>query len=96
MKGAAAAGKPRQQQATRNHPRQQVPSHRNFLNHQVSTFNFLDFPNGLVVFQRDGIIGEARLQSQAALRLNFIHSGRHRPKTFVFAKTPLRLTLFTA
>jgi hypothetical protein len=72
MNGAAAAGQPRQQQATGNHLGKQGPSHRNSLNHQVSTFNFLDFSSGLVVFQRDGIIGEARIQSQAALQWIFV------------------------
>jgi hypothetical protein len=68
MKRAAAAGKPRQQQAASNHLRKQGPSHRNSHNHQVSTFNFPDLPNGLVVFQKNGIIGEWRPQSQAALQ----------------------------
>jgi hypothetical protein len=33
---------------------------------------FLDLPGGSAVFQKDGIIGEARIQPQAALQRNFI------------------------
>jgi uncharacterized protein (DUF111 family) len=44
--------------------------HRNSLNHQVSTLNFLDLPGGSAVFQKGGIIGEARIQPQAALQRN--------------------------
>jgi hypothetical protein len=39
---------------------------------QPSTFLFLDLPGGSAVFQKDGIIGEARIQPQAALQRNFI------------------------
>src|ERR1039458_6672170 len=39
---------------------------------QPSTFLFLDLPGGSAVFQKDGIIGEARIQPQAALQWNFI------------------------
>jgi hypothetical protein len=48
------------------------------LNHQVSTFNFLDLPGGLAVFQKQGIIGEARIQSQAALQRKFGERNRNR------------------
>jgi hypothetical protein len=37
---------------------------------QPSTFLFLDLPGGSAVFQKDGIIGEARIQPQAALQRN--------------------------
>jgi hypothetical protein len=40
------------------------------LKSQPSTFLFLDLPGGSAVFQKDGIIGEARIQPQAALQRN--------------------------
>jgi hypothetical protein len=37
---------------------------------KFSTLKFLDFQDSSAVFQKHGIIGEARLQSQAALQWN--------------------------
>jgi hypothetical protein len=39
---------------------------------------FLDLPGGSAVFQKYGIIGEARLQSQAALQWKFGERNRNR------------------